>query len=429
MNVIMLMILMLVLQVVMLIVVLVSLKKRENSGNEEVFSKIALFENTLQRYEGVLKDELTRSREESNRNSQNLREETGKTSSTFQDSFFQRMNEFAERLERMRGTIAEQLKELRDENSKKLDEMRGVVDEKLQTTLEKRLNESFKQVSERLEQVHQGLGDMKNLAADVGGLKNVLSNVKTRGIMGEYQLKNILDQLFASSQYEEQFNVKQKGDSKVDFAIKLPGRDKEQEFVYLPIDAKFPMEDYYALQDAYETGDKVTIDDKRKKLADTVKAFAKSISEKYIHPPITTDFALLFLPAEGIYAEVLGRTDVVEQIRRDYKVTITGPTTLTALLNSLQMGFQTLAIEKRSSEVWKTLGMVKTQFESFADLLAKTQKGITAVGDNLELMIGRRTRAINRALRGVEALPVNEVLELEVDSAQDDEDDSNGDDK
>ncbi|MCB5230821.1 MAG: DNA recombination protein RmuC, partial [Candidatus Cloacimonas sp.] len=176
-------------------------------------------------------------------------------------------------------------------------------------------------------------------------------------------------------------------------------------------------------------GDKVTIDDKRKKLADTVKAFAKSISEKYIHPPITTDFALLFLPAEGIYAEVLGRTDVVEQIRRDYKVTITGPTTLTALLNSLQMGFQTLAIEKRSSEVWKTLGMVKTQFESFADLLAKTQKGITAVGDNLELMIGRRTRAINRALRGVEALPVNEVLELEVDSAQDDEDDSNGDDK
>ncbi|MCB5230385.1 MAG: DNA recombination protein RmuC, partial [Candidatus Cloacimonas sp.] len=296
MNVIMLMILMLVLQVVMLIVVLVSLKKRENSGNEEVFSKIALFENTLQRYEGVLKDELTRSREESNRNSQNLREETGKTSSTFQDSFFQRMNEFAERLERMRGTIAEQLKELRDENSKKLDEMRGVVDEKLQTTLEKRLNESFKQVSERLEQVHQGLGDMKNLAADVGGLKNVLSNVKTRGIMGEYQLKNILDQLFAPDQYEEQFGL-QTGKNKVtrvDFAIKLPGRDKEQEFVYLPIDAKFPMEDYYALQDAYETGDKVTIDDKRKKLADTVKAFAKSISEKYIHPPITTDFALLF---------------------------------------------------------------------------------------------------------------------------------------
>ena len=412
------------LQVVAIVVILISFRRK---GDDETSKKLLVFESTLQRYESLLKDELGRSREESNRNAQNLREETNKSSSSFQDSFFQRMNEFAERLEKLRGTIADQLTELRNENSKKLDEMRGVVDEKLQTTLEKRLSESFKQVSERLEQVHQGLGDMKNLAADVGGLKNVLSNVKTRGLMGEYQLKNILDQLFAPNQYEEQCKVGLSGDNKVDFAIKMPGRDKDLEFVYLPIDAKFPMEDYNALQEAYDSGDKTAIEDKRKQLTARVKAFAKSISEKYINPPITTDFALMFIPSEGVFAEILSRTDAVEQIRRDYKITIAGPTTITALLSSLQMGFQTLAIEKRSSEVWKTLGLVKAEFENFADYLSKAQKGISTVGENLDLLIGRRTRAINRVLKNIEALPMNKVLELESDLSFEDDEEFNED--
>jgi DNA recombination protein RmuC len=412
------------LQVVVIAVILISFKRK---GDNETSEKLLVFESTLQRYESLLKDELGRSREESNRNAQNLREETNKSSSSFQDSFFQRMNEFAERLEKLRGTVADQLTDLRNENSKKLDEMRGVVDEKLQTTLEKRLSESFKQVSERLEQVHQGLGDMKNLAADVGGLKNVLSNVKTRGLMGEYQLKNILDQLLTPNQYEEQCKVGLSGDNKVDFAIKLPGRDKNQEFVYLPIDAKFPMEDYNALQEAYDSGDKKAIDDKRKQLTTKIKAFAKSINEKYINPPVTTDFALMFIPSEGVFAEVLGRTDAVEQIRRDYKITIAGPTTIAALLSSLQMGFQTLAIEKRSSEVWKTLGLVKAEFENFAEFLSKAQKGINTVGENLDLLIGRRTRAINRALKNIEALPTNKVLELESDLSFEDDEELDGD--
>ena len=300
------------------------------------------------------------------------------------------------------------MKSMREDNSKKLDEMRNVVDEKLQTTLEKRLGESFKQVSERLEQVHQGLGDMKNLANGVGDLKKVLSNVKTRGMIGEYQLGNLLDQIFSPEQYAVNVQCKKESQNRVEFAIKLPGRDDDNNQVFLPIDAKFPIEDYYRLQEAYEVADLPRIETVRKELGNRIKSSAKDISDKYINPPMTTDFAILFLPSEGLYAEVISKTELLEQIQRDYRVVISGPTTLGALLNSLQMGFKTFAIHKRSSEVWQILGAVKTEFGKFGKVLEEAQKNITGANKKLDDLIGTRTRAIERRLRDVEELPVLE---------------------
>ena len=420
------------LQVISLIIILILLFKKEQQDISEILFKLNSFENLIQKTDTLLREELARNRDEASNNARQNREELNNAFRSFLESFFARMNEFSgrldkigtsmeERLEKMRGTIEIQIKSLQDENSKKLDEMRNVVDEKLQTTLEKRLGESFKQVSERLELVHQGLGDMKNLASGVGDLKKVLSNVKTRGVLGEYQLGNLLEQLFSPEQYEKEFRIIDGSSNRVDYVIKLPGREDSSECVYLPIDAKFPMEDFYLLQDAYELGNLGQIDENRKALGQKIKSFAKDISEKYIHPPQTTDFAILFLPSEGIFAEILGKTNLFDIILREHRVLISGPTTLAAFLNSLQMGFRTLAIQQRSSEVWQLLGSVKREFGKFGEILRKAQKNINVAGQDLETLIGTRTRAIERKLRDVQDLPSNLVSEISSEQIEEDE--------
>jgi DNA recombination protein RmuC len=320
----------------------------------------------------------------------------------------QKLDSMMQQLDKIRETVESRLKLLQDENIKKLDEMRATVDEKLQTTLEKRLSESFNQVSERLEQVHKGLGEMQNLATGVGDLKKVLSNVKTRGIMGEIQLGNILEQIMSPEQYTRDIATKKDTREVVEYAIKLPGKDDSGQVVYLPIDSKFPLEDYHALIDAYDNGDGELVVTVSKSLENSIKKFAKDIRDKYIDPPYTTDFGIMFLPVEGLYAEVVRRTSLIEILQRDYKIVITGPTTLAAILNSLQMGFRTLAIEKRTSEVWKILGAVKTEFTRFGDVLKKAQEKITKAGEDIDELVGTRTRKIQNKLKAVQELPYNE---------------------
>ncbi|MCY0881434.1 MAG: DNA recombination protein RmuC, partial [Firmicutes bacterium] len=301
------------------------------------------------------------------------------------------MNE--EKLEKMRATVESKLAELQKDNSAKLEQMRATVDEKLHATLEKRLGESFKLVSDRLEQVQKGLGEMQTLATGVGDLKKVLTNVKTRGTMGELQLEKILEQILSPEQYRAQVAVKPGSQERVDFAIELPGADQDaQSKVWLPIDAKFPLEDYQRLVDAEEAGNAEEVNEAKKMLETRIRQEAKSIQEKYIMPPQTTDFALLFLPIEGLYAEVLRRQGLWEELQRKYRVVVTGPTTITALLNSLQMGFRTLAIQKRSSEVWQVLGAVKTEFGKFGEILEKTQKKLKEAAHTIE-NAGTRSRA------------------------------------
>jgi DNA recombination protein RmuC len=316
----------------------------------------------------------------------------------------------ARRMSEVRETLEKQLAQLQATNSAKLDEMRKTVDEKLQTTLETRLGESFKQVADRLEQVHKGLGEMQTLAQGVGDLKHLLTNVKTRGIFGEAQLAALLEQVFTVDQYAAQVATQPGSKNTVDFAIKLPGRSDSGEPLWLPIDAKFPNEDYERLLDAQQRADVAGADAAGKALEVRIRFEAKSISEKYIAPPHTTDFAILFLPTEGLYAEVLRRPGLMESLSRDWRITLAGPTTLLAMLNSLQMGFRTLALEKRSSEVWQVLGAVKTEFGKFGDVLAK-------IKSNAETMLNtvssaeQRSRVMGKALRNVEALP-------ELDSAK-----------
>ncbi|MEL6547842.1 MAG: DNA recombination protein RmuC, partial [Myxococcota bacterium] len=307
-----------------------------------------------------------------------------------------------QRLEGLRVTLEKQLRFLQEDNNKKLDEMRQTVDEKLQGTLEKRLGESFKLVSEQLEQVHKGLGEMQHLATGVGDLKKVLSNVKTRGIWGEILLENLLEQLLTPEQYGKEVALKSGSRERVDFAIRLPGTGEET--VWLPIDAKFPKEDYERLVDASEKGDVEGVELAAKQLEARVKAMAKSLSEKYIEPPLTTDFAILFLASEGLYAEVLRRPGLVEQLQRNYRITLAGPTTLAALLNSLQMGFRTLAIQQRSSEVWTLLGAVKTEFGRFGDVLTSVKKKLTEASNHID-KASVRTRAIEKKLKDVEEMP------------------------
>lgn len=290
------------------------------------------------------------------------------------------------------------------------------VDEKLQKTLSERLGQSFEIVGKQLESVQKGLGEMQSIASDVGGLKKVLSNVKLRGNVGEVQLAMLLEQILAPSQYEANVKTKQGSSDPVEFAIKLPGRsDEENSFVYLPIDAKFPKDTYELLLTAYDKGTPEEIETATKNLEAVVKKMAKDICDKYIDPPNTTDFAILFLPFESIYAEVIRRSDLVDQLRNQYKITVAGPTTLVALLNSLQMGFRTLALQKRSSEVWKVLGTVKNEFEKFGGLLEKAQKNIQTGLGQLDDVVGTRTKAIQRQLRNVETLPAAENKELPTD--------------
>ncbi|MBE3555319.1 MAG: DNA recombination protein RmuC [Thermicanus sp.] len=317
-----------------------------------------------------------------------------------------------EKMERIRGTVEGQLTSLREENGKKLEEMRQTVDEKLQSTLEKRLGESFRLVSERLELVHKGLGEMQTLALGVGDLKKVLTNVKTRGTLGEIQLEALLEQILSPEQYEKNVAPRKGSGERVEFVVKLPGKKGENEgTVFLPIDAKFPLEDYQRLQEAEERGDATKTQEALKHLEARIRQEAKRIQEKYISPPDTTDFALLFLPVEGLYAEVLRRPGLWEELQRVYRVVITGPTTLTALLNSLQMGFRTLAIQKRSSEVWQLLGAVKTEFHRFGTILEKTQKKIQEASNTIE-DAAKKSRTIERKLSSVEALPEEEVPTL-----------------
>jgi DNA recombination protein RmuC len=317
----------------------------------------------------------------------------------------------ARRLSEMRGTLETQLAQLQINNAAKLDEMRQTVDEKLQTTLQARLGESFKQVADRLEQVHKGLGEMNTLAQGVGDLKHLLTNVKTRGMFGEAQLASLLEQVMAPDQYAAQHATIPGSKNRVDFAIRLPGRSEDGQPVWLPIDAKFPNEDYERLLEAQSRADAIQAELCSKALEARVRLEAKSITEKYIEPPYTTDFAILFLPTEGLYAEVLRRPGLIESLQRDYRVTLAGPTTLMAMLNSLQMGFRTLALEKRSSEVWQVLGAVKTEFGKFGDVLAKVKEQTQTVLNTLD-KAQTRSNVMHRALRQVEALPEAQVPNL-----------------
>ncbi|MDA8197220.1 MAG: DNA recombination protein RmuC [Actinomycetota bacterium] len=315
-----------------------------------------------------------------------------------------------EMLKDIRETLESRLAKLQEDNGRRLEEMRVTVDEKLQSTLEQRLGESFKLVSDRLEQVHKGLGEMATLASGVGDLKRVLSNVKTRGTMGEVQLETMLEQVLTPSQYQRSVQVKSNSGERVDFAIKLPGKDDGGDVVWLPIDSKFPLEDYQRLVDAQEIGDIEAVNAAGRQLEAAIRGQAKSISEKYINPPSTTDFAIMFVPIEGLFAEVLRRPGLWDQLQRESKVVVTGPTTILAILNSLQMGFRTIAIEKRSSEVWKLLGAVKTEFEKFGGILDRTQKKLEEASNNISAA-SVRTRAIERKLRDVQEVPTEGVLD------------------
>lgn len=310
-----------------------------------------------------------------------------------------------QKLENIRLSVEKRLNFIQEDNNKRLEEMRQVVDEKLQKTLDEKMTQSFNLVSQRLEQVYKGLGEMQNLASNVGDLKKVLSNVKTRGIVGEIQLGAILEEILSPEQYETNVETKKGSGKVVEFAIKLPGNDDS--CVYLPIDSKFPGDTYAKLLDAYDTGNPELINDAVKALRNTIRSEAKDIHDKYISPPDTTDFAILFLPFEGLYAEAVNR-GLVEQLQHEFKVNLAGPSTMAALLNSLQMGFKTLAVQKRSSEVWKILGAVKTEFDTFEKVLKTAQDRINKANDELDKLVGVRTRQIKRKLKNVESL--NESL-------------------
>lgn len=339
----------------------------------------------------------------------------------FQKIFSENIRSFNELQREKFAELEKKQHELLQSTEKRLDEMRATVDEKLQKTLHERIGQSFELVSKQLEHVQKGLGEMQSLAQDVGGLKKVLGNVKMRGCIGEVQLEMLLEQILAPEQYESNVKTKKGSDKLVEFAIKLPGREDHTECVYLPIDAKFPKDAYEQLVEAYESGQTEQIDIASRNIETTIKNMAKDIHDKYLDPPNTTDFGIMFLPFEAIYGEVVRRASLLEQLQREYKVIVTGPTTLAAILNSLQMGFRTLAIQKRSSEVWKVLGAVKTEFEKFGGLLEKAQKNIQTANNQIEEVMGKRTRAIQRRLRSIEALPSAEA-ELLIPEAEESDD-------
>ncbi|UFS72609.1 DNA recombination protein RmuC [Geomonas sp. RF6] len=399
-----------------LIVALLCLLTIRRSALER--GRLDALERSLERLERTFQGELGRNREE-----------LSGTMRLFGDSLQKRMVEIAtmqkgqlegvtqhiaglsagneQRLEKLRETVELRLKWLQEDNGKKLEQMRAVVDEKLHQTLEKRLGESFRLVSERLELVHKGLGEMRNLAAGVGDLKRVLSNVKTRGTMGEIQLGTLLEQILTPAQYSCNVATRRGSSARVEFALRLPGHGEQE--VFLPLDAKFPQEDYLRLVEAREAGDPALVEEVQKQLEKTVREMARLIRDKYLDPPHTTDFAIMFLPTEGLYAEVLCRAGLFELLQRKFRVIITGPTTLAALLNSLQMGFRTLTIEKRSSEVWRLLGSVKTEFGSFGAILEKTKKKLEEAGNSID-SAARRSRAIEKRLKDVQEDAAPELI-------------------
>lgn len=398
---------------------------------KDITDSMVKFDNSLERTEKSIKDEFQRNRVETNDIATNNREELTKTLNSFSEKFSNDVKEFndllrqkfsdfsiqqteinkqtTENVKEVKESVEKQLKSIRDDNTKQLDEIRVTVDEKLQKTLNERLSQSFETVGKQLKSVQEGLGEMKTLAADVGGLKKVLSNVKLRGGIGEVQLEMLLEQILAPDQYEANVKTKEGSSDLVEFAIKLPGRDDAGSVVWLPIDAKFPKDIYEQLIDAYEIGEQNEITTAKKEMEKTIKSMAKDISSKYIDPPNTTDFGIMFLPFEGIYAEVVRNVSLQETLQRDYKIIVTGPTTLAAILNSLHMGFKTLAIEKRSSEVWQVLGAVKKEFENFEGMMGKAQKNIRTGLDQLDNVMGVRTRAIQNKLKSVEALSTSDT--------------------
>lgn len=409
------------------IILLLILKKKDTDAN----AKFEALENNIARLEKNVRDEFRYLQENNTKTAKDNREELTKSVSDFRtetSSILKNMLEQNQQaLETTHKTFTENVQsfnelqrekfadmnkrqtELIQSTEKRLDEMRATVDEKLQKTLNERIGQSFELVSKQLENVQKGLGEMQNLAQDVGGLKKVLSNVKMRGNIGEIQLQMLLEQILAPEQYDANVKTKKGSDRLVEFAIKLPGKDDDGGSVYLPIDAKFPKDAYEQLLDAYDSSDPKLIDTASRNIEQTIKNMAKDIHDKYLDPPNTTDFGIMFLPFEAIYGEVVRRTSLLEQLQREYKVIVTGPTTLAAILNSLQMGFRTLAIQKRSSEVWRVLGAVKTEFEKFGGMLEKAQKNIQTANNQLEEVMGKRTRAIQRRLKSVEVLPAAEA--------------------
>ena len=385
----------------LIVAVVVLLTRRGNQGAATDMAK------RLETIDRSLRDEFSRNREEAGAAAKNQREELTKS------------------LENVRSVVDLRLGQLQEDNAKQLDKMRATVDEKLQGTLEKRLGESFKLVSDRLDQVHQGLGAMQQLASDVGGLQRVLTNVKTRGGWSEWQLGVLLEEMLTQDQFAKNIKMRDDTDERVEFAIKLPGdenSDGSRPGVWLPIDAKFPMEHYERLATAQEKGDPAAVEAAMKSLETQLKRCAKDICEKYINPPKTTDFALMFLPSEGLYAEAIRRVGLVQNVQRDCRVTFVGPTTLAALLNSLQMGFRTLAIQKRSSEVWNLLATVKTEFGKFGEALSAVKEKIDQASRKIE-DVDVRSRAITKKLRDVEELPSNpQTLLRDLLSNENDED-------
>jgi DNA recombination protein RmuC len=399
------------------------LLRRRGPGSRGLESRLDSLERGQDRLERALREETSRGREESGTAARSLREEITGSVTLLRDSLGRDVGQMAQaneqRLKDMRDTMDVRLQHLQEENNRRLEDMRRTVDEQLQSTLEKRLGDSFRQVSERLEAVHTGLGEMRTLAAGVGDLKRVLTNVKARGTWGEVQLGALLEQVLTPDQYQSNVATRAGASERVEYAIKLPGReDQEGSTVWLPIDAKFPVEDYSRLLDAEERADQAAADIARKQLEARIKASAKDIRDKYLDPPGTTDFGIMFLPTEGLYAEVIRRPGLVETLQCEYRVTVAGPVTLTAILNSLQMGFRTLAIQKRSGEVWQLLGAVKTQFAQFGDTLEKVSSRLHQATDTID-QASRRTRAIERRLRDVEGLPADDAGRLLPETADD----------
>ena len=373
-------------------------------------------ENRSRKDREELASTLNHFRTEHRETLKNITTQTNSAIQAFQKSFAESMELF-NRLQREKfGELSLRQQELLQNTEKKLEEMRATVDEKLQKTLHERIGQSFELVSKQLGNVQKGLGEMQTLAQDVGGLKRVLSNVKIRGTIGEVQLSMLLEQILAPDQYDVNVKTKPGSDKLVEFAVKLPGRAEGDESVYLPIDAKFPKDVYEQLLDAYESGDLQRVETTSRVLEQTIRSMAKDIRDKYLAPPHTTDFGIMFLPFESIYGEVTRRAALLEQLQQEYHVIVTGPTTLAAILNSLQMGFRTLAIQKRSSEVWRILGGVKAEFEKFGGLLEKAQKNLQTANNQLEEVMGKRTRAIQRQLRSVEALPAKKEQNPLLDS-------------
>lgn len=413
-----------VLNLVAIVVAAVAVVRRLSRDNSQELTE---------RFARKLSEEGRNQREEIQHLAEHLRQETALQArvqrdefsasvTRFQDAFDKNTQRLVDAQKEQFAQMNQRQKELVDTTERKLEEMRSTVDEKLQKTLNERIGQSFRLVSEQLESVQKGLGEMKSLATDVGGLKKVLSNVKVRGTFGELQLQHLLEQMMSPEQYETNVRTAHTGSERVEFAIKLPGKEEGDGFVYLPIDSKFPKDVYEDFAEAQESGDTATAEEKSKLLETVIKKMAKDIHDKYLDPPYTTDFAIMFLPFENIYAEVIRRTTLMEELQRTHHVMVTGPTTLGALLSSLQMGFRTLAIQKRSSEVWKTLGVVKAQFEKFGGLLDKAQRNLQQATTAIDTLKGTRTNAIIRSLKEVETLPLGDEDAVNILPILDDDD-------